>query len=83
MQKVLSVNYLGASILLESVAAEFAEKNEGWIVGISSVGGMRGRKQNYHYGAAKAAFTCFLSGLRNRLGHTNVHVLTVLAGPTY
>ncbi len=32
------------------------------------------------YGAAKAAFTVYLSGLRNRLHRSDIQVLTVLPG---
>jgi short-subunit dehydrogenase len=49
-------------------------------VGISSVAGNRGRQSNYIYGSAKAGFTAYLSGLRNKLYHSKVHVLTVLPG---
>ena len=42
--------------------------------------GERGRQSNYIYGAAKAALTTYLSGLRNRLSKSNVHVITVLPG---
>jgi short-subunit dehydrogenase len=44
------------------------------------VAGDRGRQSNYIYGSAKAAFTTYLSGLRNRLAKSNVHVLTVKPG---
>jgi short-subunit dehydrogenase len=44
------------------------------------VAGERGRQSNYVYGSAKAGFTAFLSGLRNRLYHYGVHVLTVKPG---
>jgi hypothetical protein len=50
------------------------------LVGISSVAGERGRATNYVYGSAKAGFTAFLSGLRNRLAKKGVHVVTVLPG---
>ncbi len=50
------------------------------MIGISSVAGDRGRKGNYLYGSAKAALTAYLSGLRNRLHDTQVHVLTVKPG---
>jgi short-subunit dehydrogenase len=56
---------------------------QGVIVGISSVAGERGRQSNYIYGSAKAGFTAYLSGLRNRLQKENVHVLTVLPGFVY
>jgi decaprenylphospho-beta-D-erythro-pentofuranosid-2-ulose 2-reductase len=52
----------------------------GTLVGISSVAGERGRASNYVYGSAKAGFTAFLSGLRNRLAKKGVHVVTVLPG---
>ncbi|MCL4128207.1 UNVERIFIED_CONTAM: hypothetical protein GTU68_062310 [Idotea baltica] len=55
-------------------------RKEGTIVGISSVAGERGRASNYLYGSAKAGFTSFLSGLRNRLAGKGVHVLTVKPG---
>jgi short-subunit dehydrogenase len=44
------------------------------------VAGLRGRASNYVYGSAKAGFTAFLSGLRNRLAKKGVHVMTVLPG---
>ncbi|MCD6046855.1 MAG: short-chain dehydrogenase [Gammaproteobacteria bacterium] len=78
--KILNINYTGAMILLESAAADMAAKKQGIIVGVSSVAGLRGRKKIYHYGAAKAAFATFLSGLRNRLCSQGVHVMTVLPG---
>ena len=55
-------------------------KKSGFIIGISSVAGDRGRKKNYIYGSAKAGFTEYLSGLRNRLFESNVHVMTVKPG---
>ena len=42
--------------------------------------GERGRQSNYFYGSSKAGFTAYLSGLRNRLHKSNVHVLTVKPG---
>ncbi|MBN8787909.1 MAG: SDR family NAD(P)-dependent oxidoreductase, partial [Terrimonas sp.] len=53
------------------------------IAGISSVAGERGRQNNYIYGSAKAGFTAYLSGLRNKLYKDNVHVVSVLPGFVY
>ena len=53
---------------------------DGTIVGISSIAGERGRATNYVYGSAKAGFTAFLSGLRNRLSSKGVNVITILPG---
>ena len=44
------------------------------------MGGERGRASNYIYGSAKAGFTTFLSGLRNRLASKDVSVVTILPG---
>jgi short-subunit dehydrogenase len=79
-KRIIDTNYTGAASILGIVAKSFAEKKEGTIVGISSVAGDRGRASNYYYGSAKAAFTAFLSGLRNVLAKVNVHVLTVKPG---
>ena len=79
-KKMVDVNYLGAISILELIAASFEEKKGGFIVGISSVAGDRGRKANYLYGSTKAALSAYLSGLRNRLFESNVKVITVKPG---
>ena len=79
-RRVIDVNFTGAVSILEIVADYLGKKGEGMIVGISSVAGIRGRKANYIYGAAKAGMSAYLSGLRNRLYEKNVHVITVLPG---
>ncbi|CAI6148792.1 MAG: putative oxidoreductase [uncultured Sulfurimonas sp.] len=76
----INVNYTGAVSLLNIVANDFEAEKRGFIVGVSSVAGDRGRKTNYIYGSAKAAFSAYLSGLRNRLYESNVSVLTVKPG---
>jgi len=80
---ILQSNYTGAVSVLDKVANDYAKQKNGVIVGISSVAGERGRQSNYHYGSAKAGFTAYLSGLRNRLFHEGVHVVTVQPGFTY
>jgi short-subunit dehydrogenase len=76
----INVNYTGAVSILNIIADSFEKKKQGFIIGISSVAGDRGRKSNYLYGSAKAGFSAYLSGLRNRLYKANVHVLTVKPG---
>lgn len=78
--RTLHTNYTGPVNILNIVAADFEQQKKGTIVGISSVAGLRGRQSNYIYGSAKAGFTAYLSGLRNRLYHYGVHVVTVLPG---
>lgn len=77
---VTEVNYLGALAWLNPVAALFHNLRAGHIVGISSVAGERGRVGNPSYNASKAALSCFLESLRNRLTRRGVHVLTVKPG---
>ena len=79
-QKIMDTNYTGLVSILNIVANDFEKNKNGFIVGISSVAGDRGRKSNFIYGSAKAAFATYLSGLRNRLFNSNVHVLTVKPG---
>lgn len=78
--QIINSNYTGAVSILNIAAEDYAAKNAGTIVGISSVAGERGRQSNYIYGSAKAGFTAYLSGLRNRLYKHKVHVVSVLPG---
>jgi decaprenylphospho-beta-D-erythro-pentofuranosid-2-ulose 2-reductase len=77
---VMRSNYLAPALFLGAVAARMQARGAGTIIGISSVAGERGRASNYVYGSAKAGFTAFLSGLRNRLARSGVRVITVKPG---
>jgi short-subunit dehydrogenase len=55
-------------------------RGSGTVIGVGSVAGDRGRIGNYVYGAAKAGFATYLSGLRNRLTRAGGHVVTVKPG---
>jgi len=79
-QKIINTNFTGIVSLFNIIADDFQIMRNGFIIGISSVAGERGRKSNYLYGSAKAALSVYLSGLRNRLNDFNVHVLTVKPG---
>ena len=79
-QRIMDTNYTGVVSLFNIIADDFEKRRSGFMVGISSVAGDRGRKSNYIYGSAKAALTAYLSGLRNRLYDSQVHVLTVKPG---
>jgi decaprenylphospho-beta-D-erythro-pentofuranosid-2-ulose 2-reductase len=79
-QKIINTNYLGAVSILNVIANAYQKAGVGVIAGISSVAGDRGRQSNFIYGSAKAGFTAYLSGLRNRLAHVGVHVLTIKPG---
>jgi decaprenylphospho-beta-D-erythro-pentofuranosid-2-ulose 2-reductase len=79
-QLIIDTNYTGLVSLFNIIANDFEQRRNGFIVGISSVAGDRGRKSNYIYGSAKSALSTYLSGLRNRLYASQVHVMTVKPG---
>lgn len=77
---ILKTNFTGLVPILSMVANTFEKRCKGLIIGVGSVAGDCGRGSNYLYGSAKAGFTAFLSGLRNRLARKGVHVMTVKPG---
>lgn len=79
-KNIIDINFTGAVSILNIAAADMENKKSGCIIGISSVAGDRGRQSNFIYGSAKAGFTAYLSGLRNRLYKHNVHVVTIKPG---
>lgn len=78
---VIADSLTGPARFLQMLAPVLQKRGNGSIVGVGSVAGDRGRVGNYVYGAAKAGFATYLSGLRNALGRHGVHVLTVKPGP--
>lgn len=72
--------FTGPIQFLHAFAPLMEERESGTVVGIASVAGDRGRIGNYVYGATKAGFATYLSGLRNRLNRKGGHVLTVKPG---
>jgi len=79
-RREFNTNALSVISLLTHLANSFERQGHGTLAVISSVAGDRGRQSNYVYGAAKAAVSTFLQGLRNRLHRSGVHVLTVKPG---
>ncbi|MCC6298779.1 MAG: SDR family NAD(P)-dependent oxidoreductase [Anaerolineales bacterium] len=76
----MQINLLGAMAWLNQAADYFQKQGAGQIVGISSVGGERGRTSAPAYNTSKAALNTYLESLRNRLARRGVHVLTVKPG---
>ncbi|MBT0955978.1 SDR family NAD(P)-dependent oxidoreductase [Alphaproteobacteria bacterium KMM 3653] len=73
-------SFTGPAELVQRLAPMMEERGAGTVVGVGSVAGDRGRLGNYVYGAAKAGFHTYLSGLRNRLTRSGGHVVTVKPG---
>lgn len=79
-EKIIVSNFTGAASILSHCANYFEPLHRGFIIGISSVAGDRGRQSNYVYGAAKGALSLYLQGLRNRLFASGVRVITIKPG---
>ncbi len=78
---VYEVNVLGAIAWLNEAAKRFENQESGVIAAFSSVAGDRGRKGQPVYSSSKAALNTYMEGLRNRLGHRGVRVVTIKPGP--
>lgn len=78
--ETLDVNFVSTVALLTPLANRFEAARSGCIAVIGSVAGDRGRQSNYVYGAAKGGLDRFLEGLRNRLFHAGVAVVTLKPG---
>jgi decaprenylphospho-beta-D-erythro-pentofuranosid-2-ulose 2-reductase len=79
-ERMINTNFTGAVSILNIAAQHYISQKKGCIAGISSVAGERGRQSKLIYGSAKAAFTAYLDGLRNKLFKYGVHVITVKPG---
>lgn len=80
IQGVVTDSFTGPAQVLQMLAHLMEARRGGTVVGVGSVAGDRGRIGNYVYGAAKAGFATYLSGLRNRLTRAGGHVVTVKPG---
>ncbi|WP_342227689.1 SDR family NAD(P)-dependent oxidoreductase [Rickettsiella endosymbiont of Rhagonycha lignosa] len=79
-RKVIAANFTGPISFLEHYVKYLAIQKKGFIIGLSSVAGDRGRKPNYVYGASKAGLTTYLQGLRNYLYPFKIQILTIKLG---
>lgn len=78
--RIMIGNYTGPALLLDRLANLMIPNKSGFIIGIASVAGDRGRRSNFIYGSAKGGFGLYLQGLRNRLFREGIQVLTVKPG---
>lgn len=78
---VIDSNFTGPALALEIIAAGMVAGGAPCaVIGIGSVAGDRGRAKNYVYGAAKAGFAAYLSGMRQKYARDPLHVMTVKPG---
>lgn len=79
-REMVAVNLLGAMAWLNLAAAHFQAARAGTILGISSIAGERGRRENPGYCTSKAALSTYLESLRNRCSRYGVNVVTIKPG---
>jgi short-subunit dehydrogenase len=77
LMQALAINGLSVVRLTMRIADLFERQRHGCIAVLSSAAGERGRRSTYVYGMAKGLVTVHLQGLRARLFHAGVSVLTV------
>lgn len=80
MMNIFNSNFVSHASLLNSIAEIIRPQGQGSIAVLSSVAGDRGKQSNYIYGAAKAAKSTFVDGLRNRLFAEGIHVINFKLG---
>ena len=80
-QKIININYLSKVNFIEDILSKkdfFNKLNS--IIGISSLAGERGKERLNIYSSAKAGFTNYIDGLRQRLHKNSINVYTVKPG---
>lgn len=78
---VINSNLTGPVLILEAAGRRLSALDESTaLIGISSVAGDRGRARNYVYGAAKAGFSAWLSGMHQKYARSRLHVMTIKPG---
>ena len=79
--KILNLNYRSLVFYIENALVKYSKNNVlKTIIGISSIAGDRGKKKNNIYSSAKAGFSNYLDGLRQRLYNQKINVITVKPG---
>lgn len=80
VERILAVNFLGAVYGIEAALPGMLARGSGVIVGVSSIGAVRGFPTAAPYCASKAALATFLESLRVDLAGSGVRVITVSPG---
>ncbi len=80
IDRLIGVNLTGAIHTIKAVLPSMTERQQGQIVGVSSLAGFRGLPASAIYCATKAALSCFLEGLRLELRDSGIAVTDVCPG---
>ncbi|MDH3528708.1 MAG: SDR family NAD(P)-dependent oxidoreductase [Acidobacteriota bacterium] len=80
VKKVIDVNLLGAVNSVFAVLPGMRKRNEGQLVAISSLAGLRGLPKSAAYSASKAGMNAFFESVRLDLGSTAIAVTIITPG---
>jgi len=79
--KIIKINYLNLVEIIEKlIIKNLVKQRLSTIIGISSIAGERGKKDNSVYSSAKSGFSVYLDGLRQRLYIDRINVITIKPG---
>jgi short-subunit dehydrogenase len=81
IRKVMEINFFGTVYATKACIHELV-KNQGSLVGVSSIAGFRGLPERSGYSASKFAMHGFLEVIRTELQEKGVHVLIACPGFT-
>ncbi len=79
-QKMINLNFSAAIIMIEYFVQQMIRRNNGHIVGISSIAGFRGLPNAGIYSATKAGLATYLEGLRVSLGNYKIDITDIRPG---
>jgi 3-dehydrosphinganine reductase len=80
MENTIKVNYLGSVYMIKQVLGGMIQRREGWIMNVSSLGGIKGIYGYSAYSASKFAVIGFSEALRSEIRPHGIHV-SVLCPP--
>jgi len=80
VDRLISSNFTGPATAITTAAQHLVRQGSGSIVVLASVAGLRARKSNYLYGAAKAGLDTFTQGLADAVAADGVRVHLVRPG---
>jgi short-subunit dehydrogenase len=81
LRKVMDINFWG-TVYCTKFALPYITKNNGTVVGVSSIAGYRGLPGRSGYSASKYAVNGWLEALRTELLHTGTNIMWVCPGYT-
>ena len=78
--KTIRVNFLNPVLIINKIVPKIIEDADSFLVVLTSVAGLRGRKKNLYYSRSKSGLIAYLSGLRQKLAEKKINVITVIPG---